>query len=94
LQADVLERRVREPMGTIRGIEVPDKRRRGHGRGSSGSHLVESDTTSRPPVATCQQVVRWRTRTYCVVVSLLMALLVGITRVYLGVHYLTDVLAG
>jgi membrane-associated phospholipid phosphatase len=29
-----------------------------------------------------------------VVVSLLMALLVGITRVYLGVHYLTDVLAG
>jgi undecaprenyl-diphosphatase len=41
-----------------------------------------------------RSVPRRRTRTYCVVVALLMALLVGATRVYLGVHYPTDVLAG
>jgi len=37
---------------------------------------------------------RRRTRTYCIGVSLVLALLVGVTRVYLGVHYPTDVLAG
>jgi undecaprenyl-diphosphatase len=39
-------------------------------------------------------VPRRRTRTYCITVSLLLALLVGLSRVYLGVHYPTDVLAG
>jgi undecaprenyl-diphosphatase len=39
-------------------------------------------------------VPRRRSRTYCIVVSLLLALLIGLSRVYLGVHYPTDVLAG
>jgi len=39
-------------------------------------------------------IKRRRTRTYCIVVSLLLAVLIGLSRVYLGVHYPTDVLAG
>ena len=39
-------------------------------------------------------IPRRRSRTYCVVVALMLALLVGLSRVYLGVHYPTDVLAG
>ncbi len=35
-----------------------------------------------------------RLKAYCLGVAMLIALLVGLSRVYLGAHYLTDVLAG
>jgi undecaprenyl-diphosphatase len=37
---------------------------------------------------------RKRVRMYCIVVPLLLSCLIGSTRVYLGVHYPSDVLAG
>ena len=39
-------------------------------------------------------VPRRTTKIYCMAVAILLAVLVGLSRVYLGVHYPTDVLAG
>ena len=37
---------------------------------------------------------RWVTKVYCMGMAMLVTFLVGITRIFLGVHYPTDVLAG
>ena len=37
---------------------------------------------------------RWRERVYVLTVAGVLAVLIGLTRLYLGVHYPTDVLAG
>lgn len=41
-----------------------------------------------------QLTTRWRLKVYVLGVGLLLSFLVGLTRVYLGVHYLTDVVGG
>jgi undecaprenyl-diphosphatase len=40
------------------------------------------------------QLLRGRTRVICAALLVLIALLIGLSRLYLGVHYLTDVVAG
>ena len=52
---------------------------------SSTSHWVRSR---------CTFAQRRLTKLYCMAVAMLATVLVGLSRIYLGVHYPTDVLAG
>jgi membrane-associated phospholipid phosphatase len=41
-----------------------------------------------------QQIRTWRARVGTIVVEVVLVILIGFSRLYLGVHYLSDVLAG
>jgi undecaprenyl-diphosphatase len=80
----------------------------GRPRPDNTLHLVEVSTASFPSGHSMLSAVvyltlgallarieaRRRVKTYVVAVALLLSLLIGLSRVYLGVHYPTDVLAG
>lgn len=60
----------------------------------SGHTIISSIVYPILGVMVSRTVRRTRTRVYLLAVAIGLALLVGLTRVYLGVHYPTDVLGG
>lgn len=71
-------------------------------------HLVQVDSASFPSghalnsavvyltlaALLARSMVEWRLRAYLLLVAMVLVVLIGVTRVYVGVHYPTDVLAG
>ena len=68
---------------TVRTLSFPS----GHSFGAAASYATFAFFFAR-------FVRRWSIEVFCFVLAMLIVVIIGITRIYLGVHYPTDVLAG